>query len=57
MMKLNYTDEDYQALLSKPRAVIEDEETLEEAFVVPKGDYYLIKALAEEALKARAMAR
>jgi len=55
IMKLNYTCEDYKALLSKPRAVVEDEETFEEAFVIPKGDYYLIKALAEEALKAREM--
>ena len=47
-MKLNYTCEDYKTLLSKPRAVIEDEETLEGAFVIPKGDYYLIKALAED---------
>jgi hypothetical protein len=57
IMKLNYTCEDYKALLSKPRAVIEDEETLEEAFVIPKGDYYLIKAFAEEALEAREMCR
>jgi hypothetical protein len=57
IMKLNYTCEDYKALLSKPPAVIEDEETFEEAFVIPKGDYYLIKALAEEALKAREMCR
>lgn len=49
IMKLNYTCEDYKALLSKPRPVIEDEE----AFVIPKGDYYLIKAFAEEPLKAR----
>jgi hypothetical protein len=55
-MKLNYTCEDYKDLLSKPRAVIEDE-TLEEAFVIPKDDYYLIKALAEEALKARETCR
>jgi hypothetical protein len=57
MMKLNYTYEDYKALLSKPRPVIEDEETFEEAFVIPKSDYYLIKALAEEALEAREMCR
>jgi hypothetical protein len=55
IMKLNYTCEDYKALLLKPRAIVEDEETYEEAFVIPKGDYYLIKALAEEALKAREM--
>jgi hypothetical protein len=57
MVTLNYTCEDYKALLSKPRAVIEDEETLEEAFLIPKGDYYLIKALAEEALESREMRR
>jgi hypothetical protein len=56
-MKLNYTSEDYKALLSKPGAVVEDDETLEEAFVIPKGDYYLIKALAEKVLKAREMCR
>jgi hypothetical protein len=56
-MKLTYTSEDYKALLSKPRAVTEDEETLEEVFIIPKADYYLIKALAEEALEARAMCR
>ena len=57
MMKLRYSIEDYRALLSKCHPSIEEAETFEEAFVVPKADYYLIKALAEEALEARAIGR
>jgi hypothetical protein len=56
-MKLNYTYEDYKTLLSKTHPSVEDKETLEEAFVIPKSEYYLIKALAEEALEAREIPR